>query len=308
MEAIMKKIILSSCVFFAVLFGITAFKVTPAYATDTNYGPSDSSDYLTSDSVEGKDTNKLLDGDLVDGVPTKVPAPAATANEDMIEPDVVPTKAPVVKPQPTEIPEIPTPRPKPTAKPYVKPTPKKSAPRPTAVPTPVPTRAPIAFPGLEVSKAAISEIVMKRTAENFFGLLTTERKFTLNLVLENKGPSTSYYTVVTLKSGDTSLLTSDPEKNLGTVMPGSRLDIVYSLVVLGSYGGDLKLPLSVKITANGLVKEFPVEVYIEEAVPYLLYIGAGLLILLILLLIILALRGGKKGGQGKKGKDYDFEV
>jgi hypothetical protein len=215
---------------------------------------------------------------------------------------------PVVKPQPTEIPEIPTPRPKPTAKPYVKPTPKKSAPRPTAVPTPVPTRAPIAFPGLEVSKAVISEIVMKRTAENFFGLLTTERKFTLNLVLENKGTSTSYYTVVTLKSGDTSLLTSDPEKNLGTVMRGSKLDIVYSLIVLGSYGGDLKLPLSVKIAANGLVKEFPVEVYIDETVPYLLYIGAGLLILLILLLIVLALRGGKHGGQGKKGKDYDFEV
>lgn len=291
----MKRIILICLLVLAVISG-------SAYAADNNYGPSDSDDFLTSDSVDGKDTGGLLDGSLVDGIPTKTPYP--TPAEDIIEPDVVPTKEivrPTPKPEPTE---EPTPKPKATAKP----TPKKITPRATVPPTPVPTRAAIAFPGLEVSKAAITETVMKRSMENYFGLLTTERKFTLNVVLENKGATAAYYTIVNLKSGDTSVLTNEPEKNLGTVMPGNRLDLVYSLVVLGSYDGDLKLPLALKITANGLTKEYPVEVYIDESVPYLLYIGAGLLILLILLLIILGLRGGKKGGQARKGKDYDFDV
>jgi hypothetical protein len=271
------------------LFTLTAAAV---YAADTNYGPSEEGDFITSDSVEGKDTSGLLDGSLVDGIPTKTPYPTPEP-EDTIAPP----------PPPVE----PTPKPKPTAVPTAKPrpTPKKVAPRPT--PVPVPTRPPVGFPGLEVSKAVISEIVMKRSAENFFGLLTAERKFNLSLVLENKGGTASYYTVVNLKSGDTSVLTNEPEKNLGTVLPGSRNDLVYSLIVLGSYDGDLKLPLSLKITANGLSKEFPFEVYIDESVPYLLFIGAGLLILLILLLLIMLLRGGKRG-QPKKGKDYDFNV
>jgi hypothetical protein len=305
----MKKFLLVLSLTIIALSFNAAFSAGKIYATDTNYGPSESGDYLTSDSVEGKDSNKMLEGDAVQGIPTKVPAAEPTAG-DLIEPDVVPTRAPVVKPEPTE---VPTARPMPTEKPVEKPTPKPTPRKIThqhishAVPTPVPTRAAVAFPGLEVTRASISEIVMKRTAENFFGLLATERKFTLNLVLENKGASTAYYTVVDLKSGDTSILTNDPEKNIGTVMPASRQDVVYSLVVLGSYSGDLKLPLSVKVTANALVKEYPIDVSIEESVPYLLYIGAGLLILLILLLIIIAIRGGKKG-PGKQGKDYDFNV
>jgi len=207
----------------------------PLYAADA----SDSDDYIGGDSVEGKDTNKLLEGDAVNGIATKTPVPAPEpTQEDLIQPDVIPTKEPVAKPAPTE---IPTPKPKPTAKPAPRPTPKKPRRGPLLCQHPC-LRMRLPVPGLEVSKAAIAEIVMKRTAENFFGLLTTERKFTLSLVLENKGAATSYYTVVTLKSGDTSILTSDPEKEPGHVMPGSRLDVVYSLIVLGSYSGDLKLP------------------------------------------------------------------
>jgi hypothetical protein len=293
MEEFMKKTIISIMIMLASAFCVTVFAAEPGYGADSNYGPSEESDFITGDSVEGKDTNGLMDGSLVDAIATKTPYPTPEPEPTLAPP----VKEPTPKPQPTA---IPTPKPRPT--------PKKAAPRPTPVPpTPVPTRAPAAFPGLEVSKAAITETVMKRTAENFFGLLTAERKFTLSLVLENKGATGSYYTIANLKSGDTSVLTSDPEKNLGTVLPGSRLDLVYSLVVLGSYDGDLKLPLSLKVTANGLVKEFPFDAYIDESVPYLLYIGAGLLILLILLLLLMLLRGGKKG-QAKKGKDYDFDV
>jgi hypothetical protein len=244
--------------------------------------------------VEGKDTNSLLDGGLVDAIPTKTPVPTPEPEDT-----IAPTKEPTPKPEPTAVP----------TKPRPKPTPKKAAPtpRPTPVPpTPVPTRAPLSFPGLEITRATIAEIAMKRDLDNYFGLFITERKFTVTVSFANKGATAAYYTTVSLKSGDTSVLTNEPDKNLGTVMPGSSQDLVYPLVVLGSYDGDLKLPLALKITANGMSKDYPIEVYIDEAVPYLLYIGAGLLILLILLMLLMLLRGKK--GQSKKGKDYDFNV
>jgi hypothetical protein len=220
-------------------------------------------------------------------VPTKTPVPAE----------------PTIAPEPTAEP-TPKPAPKPTPKPKV--IIKKVIVRETVVTTPVPARAQAQFPDIAISKATILEIVGRKTAANFYGLLSTDRKFTLTLSLANNGRSTAMYTTAELKSGHTSVIPSEPEKNLGTVLPGSKMDLVYSLVVLASYDGDLKLPLTLKLTANGIVKDYPVDVYIEEAVPYLLYIGAGLLILLIILMLILIFRG-KKGGA-KKGKDYDFNL
>jgi hypothetical protein len=241
------------------------------------------SDYIQAGTVEQKQTGDMLDSGAVEAKATKTPVPVAA-----------PTRAP----EPTA---VPTPRPRPA------PVIKKAAPRPTRVPTPAPTRAAAAFPDLAISKANIEEIKQKGTVNNFYGLLSTDRKFTLTLSLENRGTSTALYTTVELKSGHVSILTNEPEKNLGSILPGSKLDLVYPVMVLASYDGELKLPLSLKVTANGLVKEYPIDVYIDEAVPYLMYIGGGLLILLIILILILVLRGGKKGNVSK-GKDYDFKL
>lgn len=243
------------------------------------------SDYLQSGNVDKKDTGEMLDAGTVTAKATKTPVPV-----------VAPTTPPA--PEPTAEPTArPTPRPKPIIK--------KITHR-VVQPTPEPVRAQAQFPDIAISKAVILEVEGKKTAANFYGLLSMDRKYSLTLSMENKGTSTAMYTTAVLTSGHTSVLVSDPEKNLGTVMPGAKLDLVFPVVVLVSYDGDLKLPLTLKITANGIAKDFPVEAYIEEAVPYLLYIGAGLLILLIILMLILIFRN-KKGGS-KKGKDYDFNL
>ncbi|HRU38853.1 MAG TPA: hypothetical protein P5511_03170 [Candidatus Goldiibacteriota bacterium] len=277
--------------FFLIAMFLSA---TISFSAILAYGPSDSDEFLTSDAVESKDTSGLIEGDVVDALPTKTPKPA-------------PTLEPVEELEPEP---VPTPRPKPTAVPTPKPRPTVKRAAPTPVPTPVPTAVPArpqaVFPGILISKSSIDEIALKKSADNLFGLLATERKFKLTLTLENKGATTSYYTVATLKSGHTSVLMPESEKNIGTVLPGTSLELVYPVIVLASYDGDVKLPLSLKVTANGLSKEFPVDVYIDEAENYLLYLVAGLIILLLLILIIMLLRGKKE--TPKKGKDYDFNM
>jgi hypothetical protein len=79
------------------------------------------------------------------------------------------------------------------------------------------------------------------------------------------------------------------------------------MVILASYDGDLKLPLTLKISANGMEKEFPVEVYIDESVPYMLYGIISLIILFIIILIIIIVKSSRKGAI-KKGKDYDINI
>lgn len=248
-----------------------------------DYSVKEESDYLQSGEVEKKDTGELLDTGLVEAKPTKTPTPTPE-----------PTPEPTPKPKPT---------PKSTHKP--KPTP---VPTPKPIPTPIPTTIkPESFPAITITKTSILELAQKKNLSNFFGLLSPERKFNLTIQIENAGPSSAFYTTAKLKSGHPSILIAEPEKDLKTILPGNRLELVYNMVVLASYDGDLKLPLSLKISANNIEKEFPLEVYIDEAIPYMLYLIIGLIILFIIILIILIIKSTKKGTI-KKGKDYDINI
>ena len=79
------------------------------------------------------------------------------------------------------------------------------------------------------------------------------------------------------------------------------------MVVLASYDGDLKLPLILKINANGMEKEFPLDVNIDESIPYMLYFIIALIVLIIIILIIIIIKAGRKSTI-KKGKDYDINI
>ncbi len=274
--------------FFIFLFFISLFFYFTIYSQldspepdDYDYSTQEESDYLQSGEVEKKDTGEMLDSGLVEAKPTKTPVPT-----------------PTLKPTPE-------PTPKPTSKPVIKPTP---VPTPEPKPTPVPkTIKPAQFPAISITKTSILELAQKKNLSNFFGLLSPERKFNLTLQIENVGSTSAYYTIAQLKSGHPSILIAEPEKNLKTILPGSRLDLVYNMVVLASYDGDLKLPLTLKITANGMEKEFPVEVYIDESIPYMLYAVIGLIILFIIILIIIIAKAGRKDTI-RKGKDYDINI
>ncbi|MCX7698654.1 MAG: hypothetical protein N2114_04225 [Candidatus Goldbacteria bacterium] len=246
-----------------------------------DYTAEEESDYLQSGAVEKKDTGELIDSGIVEAKPTKTPIPTPT-------------------PKPT-----PVPTPKPTPKPKLRPTP---VPTPEPIPTPIPKIIkPVEFPAISITKTSILELAQKKNLANFFGLLSPERKFNLTLQIENLGQTSAYYTVVQLKSSHPSILIAEPEKNLKTVIPGSRLDLVYNIVILASYDGDLKLPLSLKISANGLEKEFPLDVYIDESIPYMLYTIIGIIIIFLIILIIIIINVGRKDTI-KKGKDYDINI
>ncbi|MCX8093966.1 MAG: hypothetical protein N3E50_07380 [Candidatus Goldbacteria bacterium] len=248
---------------------------------DYDYSTQEESDYLQSGEVEKKDTGELIDSGLVEAKPTKTPIPTPTP-----EPTPKPTPKPIPKPKPKPTP-VPTPEPKPTPVPKI--------------------IKPVEFPAISITKTSILELAQKKNLSNFFGLLSPERKFNLTLQIENSGQTSAYYTVVQLKSGHPSILIAEPEKNLKTVIPGSRLDLVYNMVVLASYDGDLKLPLSLKISANGMEKEFPLDVYIDESIPYMLYTIIGFIILFLIILIIIIINASRKDTI-KKGKDYDINM
>lgn len=265
-------------IFLSLFFGFTAYsQFDVPEPDDYDYSTQEESDYLQSGEVEKKDTGELLDSGLVEAKPTKTP--------------------------------IPTPTPEPTPKPTPKPEPK-----PTRAPTPKPTPVtvtkiikPAAFPAISITKTSILELAQKKNLSNFFGLLSPERKFTLTLQIENAGPATAYYTSTYLKSGHPSILIAEPEKDLKTVLRGSRLDLVYNMIVLASYDGDLKLPLTLKISANSMEKEFPVDVYIDESVPYMLYSIIILIIIFIIILIIIIIKVSRRDTI-RKGKDYDINI
>ena len=199
----------------------------------------------------------------------------------------------------------PTDTPLPTPVPTLKPTPKPTA-VPTKAPKPRPTAARVTpqFPAFAVTSAFVVELAQKRTASNYYGLFGGERKFTVNIKLENQGNTTAFHTLAEIVSGNTSIISPEARKNLQTVLPKTDREIVYPLVVLSGYDGDIKLPLTLRITANGMYKDYPLDLYIDETTPYILYIGAGLLLLIIIILIIAIARRGKN--REKKGKDYDF--
>jgi len=276
------KLKLVMFLFLALFFGFAIYsQIDAPEPDDYDYSTQEENDYLQSGEVEKKDTGELLDTGLVEAKPTKTP--------------------------------IPTPTPEPTPEPTPKPTP-KAKPKPTPVPTPIPkptpitkTIKPVQFPAISIIKTSILELAQKKNLSNFFGLLSPERKFNLTLQIENAGPTSAYYTTAQLKSGHPSILIAEPDKNLKTILPGSRFDLVYNMVVLASYDGDLKLPLTLKISANGMEKEFPVEVYIDEAIPYMLYSVIVLIIIFIIILILIIIRASRKDTI-KKGKDYDINI
>ncbi len=271
-------------IFLSLFFGFIIYsQIDAPEPDDYDYSTQEESDYLQSGEVEKKDTGELLDTGLVEAKPTKTPIPT-------------PTKEPAPEPTPK-----PTPKPKPK-------------PKPTLIPTPIPEPTPVTkiikpmqFPAISITKTSILELAQKKNLSNFFGLLSPERKFNLTLQIENEGPSSAYYTNAQLKSGHPSILIAEPDKNLKTILPGSRLDLVYNMVVLASYDGDLKLPLTLKISANGMEKEFPLEVYIDESIPYMLYSIIVLIIVFIIILILIIIRASKKDTI-KKGKDYDINI
>ncbi|MBP7793339.1 MAG: hypothetical protein KA120_09825 [Candidatus Goldbacteria bacterium] len=276
----MKLKFFMSLIFISLFFSFTGYsQIDAPEPDDYDYSIQEDNDYLQSEEVEKKDTGELIDSGIVDAKPTKTPIPTATP-----EPTLEPTPKPTQKPKPKPTP-IPTPKPDPVTK-IIKPVP---------------------FPSISITRTSILEIAQKKNLSNFFGLLSPERKFTLTLQIENSGPSTSYYTNVQLKSGHPSILIAEPEKNLKTILPGSRFDLVYNMVVLASYDGDLKLPLILKINANGMEKEFPLDVNIDESIPYMLYFIIALIVLVIIILIIIIIKAGRKSTI-KKGKDYDINI
>lgn len=269
-------------IFVSLFFSFTVYsQIDAPEPDDYDYSTQEESDYLQSGEIEKKDTGELIDSGLVEAKPTKT--------------------------------SVPTPTTEPTTKPTPKPTPK---PKPTPIPTPIPKPTPVTvtkiiqpavFPAISITKTSILELAQKKNLSNFFGLLSPERKFTLTLQIENAGPYTAYYTRAQLKSGHPSILIAEPEKELKTVLTGSRLDLVYNMIVLASYDGDLKLPLTMKISANGMEKEFPVEVYIDESIPYMLYFTIILVIIFIIILILIIIKAGRRDTI-KKGKDYDINI
>ena len=254
----------------------------------------DNEDYIDGDTVNKHDTGDLLDSGTVDKVEKPTVAPTAVQE---------PTEAPAATPVPA-----PTAKPRPTIKPTAKPTPKKVV---KAQPTPVPTPTAIPQPAKRAAEFAVvqamaEEVAKKRTFENYFGLLDRDRKFRLIFTLQNTGEQPSFYTNAALISGHTSIIVAGTEKDLQTVLPADKREMTYEIVILGSYDGQPKLPLTLKVKAAGFERDYPLDIYIEPENPYVLYgIIGGILILLIILIIILTRR--RTGGSTGK-KDYDFEM
>jgi hypothetical protein len=149
------------------------------------------------------------------------------------------------------------------------------------------------------------ESAKKRTFENYFGLLDRDRKFRLIFTVQNTGEQPSFYSTASLISGHSSIIVAGTEKDLQTVLPADKREMTYEVVILGSYDGGAKLPLTLKVKAAGFERDYPLDIYIEPENPYILYaIAGGILILLIILIIILTRRGSGKSGK----KDYDFEM
>ncbi len=266
--------------------------VDPPMPDDVDYGSPDD-DLIESEAVEKQKNTDLLSVGEVEAIETDTPVPTSTYTPQPT-PTAKPTPKPTLKPT-----EKPTPKPKPTVKPTVKPTPK---------PTPKPRKKHRGTSKrkaeFNIASAVMSEIAKKRTLKNYFGIFNAERKFSVTITIENSGRKSAFYTNVYLKSGHSSVIPTEPEKKLGTVLPQSKREFVFPLIILGSYDGPEKMPLSLKVQTGGLEKEFPVEVYLEPRIPDMYYAG-GMLLLIILLIILMKLRRKK---PKKKKKEYDFEV
>ncbi len=288
----MKRNIILTLIILFIFPAAVILGADPPMPDDVDYGNPDN-DLIESEAVEKQENTDLLSVDEVVAVETNTPVPTSTYT-----PRPTPTPKPTLKP---------TPKPKPTAKPTKKPTVKPTV-KPTQKPTPKPRKK---YSGtsrrkaeFNIASAVMSEMAKKRALKNYFGIFNAERKFSLTITLENSGRKSAFYTNVYLKSGHSSVIPTEPEKKIGTVLPQSKRELVFPVLVTGSYDGPEKMPLSLKVQASGLEREFPVEVYIEPRIPDIYYAGGVLLLIILLIILIKLIRKKPK----KKKKEYDFEV
>ncbi len=207
----------------------------------------------------------------------------------------------IVKPHPTKtftpIPTF-TPEPTSTPKPIIKKTIKK------AEPTPIPQPTIAKILDFKISNIKINEIAKIKNINNLYGLLEMEKKFNLILILENSGNAVAFYTTATLKSKNPRILLYEPEKNLQTVLPNDKRELVFTFDVIHGYDGPPQLPLFLNIKAANFEKELPVELYVELPNPNLnlLIIGGILFFMFLFVLLIIKILTSRK-----KTKKYDFD-
>jgi hypothetical protein len=271
-------------------FFISSFMALPMFIH------ADEDDLIQVDTVTKHDTGSMLDSGTVEKV--EKPAPEPTRPE--------PTAVPTPKPAPTE-------RPVATEKPVVKPTPKPAAkkvakkvqptPVPTAIPAPAGRKA-----EFSIVSASAEELAKKRNLNNCFGLLDRERKFRMIFTVQNTGDQPSLNTSANIVSGNTSIIVSDKDrdKDLQTVPANDKRELTFEILILGSYEGDNRLPLSLKMKYNGVEKDYPLDISVEPESPVAIYAVIASVILLIIIIIILISRRGKNDSKNKK--DYDFEM
>ncbi len=223
--------------------------------------------------VEEQEDSTLLDSGIVTPHPTKTFTPVPTST-----------------PKPTS-----TPTPKPVVKKVIKP----------VEPTPVPQPTVAKIIDFKISNIRINEIAKPKTINNLYGLLETEKKINLILNLENSGNAVSFYTVAILKSKNPRILLYEPEKNLQTVLPNDKRELVFTFDIIQGYDGPPQLPLYLNIKAANFEKELPVDIYVELPNPIqnLIILGGIILLLLIILILLIKILTPKK-----RTRTYDFDT
>lgn len=237
-----------------------------------NYLFSESDDLIQVAPVEEQEDTTLLDSGIVTPHPTKTFTPRPTS----------------------------TPLPTSTPKPVIKKTIIK------VEPTPVPQPTTVKILDFKISNIRVNEIAKPKNINNLYGLLETEKKLNLVLVLENSGNAVAFYTIATLKSKNPRILLYEPEKNLQTVLPNDKRELVFTFDIIQGYDGPPQLPLFLNVKSVNYEKELPIELYVELPNPGLnLIIMGSILLLLIIIIIILLI---KIFTPRKRSKTYDFDT
>lgn len=270
----MKKILVFIAVLLALSFvSVQAFDDVPDVPQESGVeGDTPDDEAIETDTVEKQNTDEVLDSDTVEAVPTKTPKPAPTATQ--------------------------RPTPKPTPKPKVV---KKATPRPTPTETAVPTSTPVLTAEFTIQNTKIEELAKKRTPENLYGIFDKEKKVSVLLTIQSTGNKTLKGATAEMKSGHQRLLVLEPLKDLTTILPGDKRELLFTIDMLSDYDGVSNLPLSLLIKAEGFEKEYPLSITVEQDNLYVVYAAIGALCMLFLILLLLLFR--KK--DDKKTKKYD---
>lgn len=224
--------------------------------------------------VEEQKDAELLDTGIVKAHPTKTPTPIPTS-----------TFTPV-----------PTSTPKPV---------KKIIKKAVSEPTPLPQPTQIQIVDFKISNIKLNELAKPKNINNLFGILEMEKKINLVLTIENSGNAVAFYTFATLKSKNPRILIYEPEKNLQTVLPNDKRELVFVFDIITGYDGGPQLPLILNIKAVNFEKDLPIDVYVELPNPVLnLLIIGGILLFLIIIIILIA----KISSRKNRSKKYDFDM